>query len=94
MFGRVVIIKHTGDKDEILKILRSKEDLFQSADGLISVTYIKISDSEFLGLSQWETKQDMENAALLVQEIMSNFMDKIAEPPMFKEGEIGYQFKK
>ena len=36
----------------------------------------------------------MENAASLVQEIMSNFMDKIAEPPMFKEGEIGYQFKK
>ena len=52
MFGRVGIIKHTGDTDEILKILRSKEDLFQSADGLISVTYIKISDSEFLGLSQ------------------------------------------
>ena len=49
MFGRVGIIKHTGDTDEILKILRSKEDLFQSADGLISVTYIKISDSEFLG---------------------------------------------
>ena len=82
MFGRVGIIKHTGDTDEILKILRSKEDLFQSADGLISVTYIKISDSEFLGLSQWETKQDMENAASLVQEIMSNFMDKITEPPI------------
>ena len=94
MFGRVGIIKHTGDTDEILEILRSKEDLFQSADGLISVTYIKISDSEFLGLSQWEAKQDMENAASQVQEIMSNFMDKIAEPPMFKEGEIGYQFKK
>ena len=73
--------------------MRFKEDLFQSADGLISVTYIKISDSEFLGLSQWETKQDMENAASLVQEIMSNFMYKIVEPPIFKEGEIGYQFK-
>ena len=36
----------------------------------------------------------MENAASLVQEIMPNFMDKITEPPMFKEGEIGYQFKK
>ena len=94
MFGRVGIIKHTGDTDVILKILRSKEDLFQSADGLISVIYIKISDSEFLGLSQWETKHDMENAASLVQEIMSSFMDKIAEPPMFKEGEIGFKFKK
>ena len=87
MFGRVGIIKHNGDTDEILKILRSKEDLFQSAYGLIS-------DSEFLGLSQWETKEDMENATLLVKVIMSNFMDKIVEPPMFKEGEIGYQFKK
>ena len=74
--------------------MRSKEDLFQSADGLKSVTYIKISDSEFLGLSQWETKQDMENVASQVQEIMSNFMHKIVEPPMFKKSEIGYQFKK
>jgi len=94
MYCRVGHIKHTGNTDEIIESLRAQENKYDTAKGLISVTYIKISNKEFLGVPIWETKEHMDNASVIIQELMSTFMNVIEGPPDFKEGEVSWQYTK
>lgn len=94
MYCRVGHIKHTGNTDEIIESLRGQEKKYDTAEGLISVTYIKISNKEFLGVPIWETKEHMDNASEIIQELMSTFMNVIEGPPDFKEGEVLWQYTK
>lgn len=94
MYSRVGHIKHTGNTDEIIESLREQKKKYDTAEGLISVTYIKISNKEFLGVPIWETKEHMDNASEIIQELMSTFMNVIEGPPDFKEGEVLWQYTK
>ena len=94
MYGRVGNIKHNGNTDEIIEKLRSQKDKYDAMDGLKTITYVKISDNEFLGIPVWESKEAFQNAESQVKELMSMFKDKMVSPPEFKEGEIVWQYSK
>ena len=94
MYCRVGNIKHNGNTEEIIERLRSQKTKYDAMDGLQTVIYVKISDSEFLGIPVWESKEAFQNAESQVQELMSMFKDDIAAPPEFKEGEIVWQYLK
>ena len=55
MYCRVGNIKHNGNTEEIIERLRSQKTKYDAMDGLKTVIYVKISDSEFLGIPVWES---------------------------------------
>jgi hypothetical protein len=94
MYCRTATLIHNGDTDEIINNLREQKDKYDAVEGLHSVTYVKISDKEFLGFAIYESKAHLEAAAEHIQGIMKSFMPLISTPPVFKEGDVPWIYSK
>ena len=94
MFCRTATLRHNGDTDEIINNLRNQKDKYDAIEGLHSVTYVKISDKEFVGFAIYESKAHLEAAAEQIQEVMKSFMPLISSPSEFKEGDVPWVYSK
>ena len=93
MFSRIMTIKHDGDTDKIIDNLKDQKDWYDNIEGLHSVTYVKLSDKEFVGCVIYDSKEHLEAAYETVQEFMKiNIMP--VSPPVFMEGEVPWRYSR
>ena len=93
MFSRIMTIKHDGDTDKIINNLKDQKDWYDNIEGLHSVTYVKLSDKEFVGCVIYDSKEHLEAAYETVQEFMKiNIMP--VSPPVFMEGEVPWRYSR
>ena len=86
-------IKHDGDTDKIIDNLKDQKDWYDNIEGLHSVTYVKLSDKEFVGCVIYDSKEHLEAAYETVQEFMKiNIMP--VSPPVFMEGEVPWRYSR
>ena len=95
MFSRIMTIKHNGDTDKIINNLKDQEDWYDNIEGLHSVTYVKLSDKEFMGCVIYDSKEHLEAANETVLEFMKiNIMPYIDSPPVSTEGEVPWRYSR
>ena len=95
MFCRIMTIKHNSDTDKIINNLKDQEDWYDNIEGLHSVTYVKLSDKEFMGCVIYDSKEHLEAANETVQEFMKiNLMPYIDSPPVSMEGEVPWRYSR
>ena len=95
MFCRIMTIKHNDNTDKIIDNLKDQEDWYDNIEGLHSVTYVKLSDKEFMGCVIYDSKEHLEAANEAVQEFMKiNIMPYIDSPPVSMEGEVPWRYSR
>ncbi|MAV16421.1 MAG: hypothetical protein CMG08_06415 [Candidatus Marinimicrobia bacterium] len=95
MFCRINTIKHNGETDKIINNLRDQKDWYDKIEGLHSVTYVKLSNKEFMGCIIYDSKEHLEAANNTVKEFMkTNIMPFIESPPIIVEGEVPWRYSR
>ena len=95
MFCRIMTIKHNDNTDKIIDNLKDQKDWYDNIEGLHSVTYVKLSDKEFMGCVIYDSKEHLEAANETVLEFMKiNLMPYIDSPPVSMEGEVPWRYSR
>ncbi len=76
----------SGTYDQAMATMESIIDTFSEINGLLSSRLIRISETELVGIATYESKELLEASQTQYEELMSNMMPYLAEPPTISRG--------
>ena len=77
----------SGTFEQAMATMESIVESFSEINGLVSSRLIRISETELMGVAAYESKELLEASQSQYNELMSNMMPYLAEPPSVSHGE-------
>ena len=89
MHYRITRLKHSEEnQSRVIAYLESVTDEKESIDGLLSITLITVSETETLGLSQYESEVKMANANPVQQKVLAGAAGLLSGEPEVENGDV------
>ena len=78
---------------EAMTIMESLRESIGNINGLITSRLIRISETEFVGIAAYESKEHLDVSQASFAELMNNMAPYMAAPPSISYGEQVLSFK-
>ena len=88
MHFRITKVNHDADKrDQIVAILKSKEEIINSFEGLKYVKMIAVSDTQTVAISEYDSEASLKAVEGRFKEVMMDMMPLMSGPPEVLNGD-------
>ena len=88
MHYRITKVNHEpGKRDQFVKILKQKEDLINSFEGLNYVRMIAVSDTVTIAISEYDSEEKLKAVEGRFKEIMIDMVPLMSGPPEVLNGD-------
>ena len=92
MHYRIKKVHHeAGKRDELIEILKTKEEILKSFDGLKHVRMVEIRDTVTIAISEYETAEHLQMVEDRFKEVMVDLMPLMSEPPEVHNGDVFWE---
>ena len=89
MHYRITRLKHSEEnQSKVIAYLESVTEEIEWIEGLLSITLISVSNTETLGLSQYESEEKMVNANPVQQKVLSGAAELLSGLPEVENGDV------
>jgi len=88
MYYRITKVTHeAGKREEMLAVLKSKEDVLNAFEGLHWVKMIAVSDTVTMAVSEYGSEDQLRSVEGRFREVMVDLMPFMAGPPEVSTGD-------
>ena len=92
MHYRITRVQHAADKRQaMVDMLKSKEELIASFEGLRYVRMIALSDTETLAISEYESEEALNAVQGRFREVMVDMVPLMSGPPDVSNGDAFWE---
>ena len=92
MYYRITRVRHAAEnRQAMVDMLKSKEDIIKSFEGLRYVRMIAVSDTETLAISEYETEAALNAVQGRFREVMVDMMPLMSGPPEVLHGDAFWE---
>jgi hypothetical protein len=89
MHFRITKVSHAaGKRDELIAMLKSKEDIIQSFEGLKYVKMVAVSDTQTVAISEYESEAALIAVEGRFKEVMVGMVPLMTGPPEVLNGDV------
>lgn len=92
MYYRITRVRHSAEnRQAMIDLLKSKEEVIRSFPGLHYVRMIAVSDTETVAISEYESEAALNAVQARFREVMVDMMPLLAGPPEVSHGDAFWE---
>lgn len=92
MYFRVTKVTHeAGKRDELVAMLKTKEDIINSFEGLKYVKMLAISDTQTVAISEYDSEAALQAVQGRFREVMMDMVPLMSGPPEVVHGGVFWE---